>query len=220
MTSSNLDIDKYTPERARHYEAHHRKSLRTALTTWRERSLLARALKLSGNPKRVVDLPCGTGRFWPAFEAAGVKQLLAADNSEGMLSLATAMQPTVSIPVTVFKTSVFAIELPDADVEVMACMRFFHHLARSEDRLKALAEVRRVVSGHAVISLWTNGCLQSMLSSRRKLKGESTEGYGKRTCIDAATFEQEAVAAGFVIVGRWRLWPGLSMWTFYLLRKA
>ena len=220
MTSSNLDIDKYTPERARHYEAHHRKSLRTTLTTWRERSLLARALKISGSPRRVVDLPCGTGRFWPAFEAAGVKELLAADNSDGMLSLATAMQPTMSIPVRVFKTSVFAIDLPDADVEVMACMRFFHHLARSEDRLKALAEVRRVISGYAVISLWTNGCLQSMLSSKRKLKGERTEGYGKRTCIDGASFEQEVVASGFVIAGRWRLWPGLSMWTFYVLRKA
>jgi len=220
MTSSNLDIDKYTPERARHYEAHHRKSLRTALTTWRERSLLSSALRLTGQPKRVLDLPCGTGRFWPAFEEAGVNELLAADNSEGMLSLATAMQSTVSIPIRVFKTSVFDIDLPDVAVDVMACMRFFHHLARTEDRLKALAEIRRVVSGYAVISLWTNGCLQSMLSSRRKQKGESTEGYGKRTCIDRASFEAEIAASDFVIAGRWRLWPGLSMWTFYLLRKT
>lgn len=201
MTSPNLDIDKYTPERARHYEAHHRKSLRTTLTTWRERSLLLRALRMAGQSDRALDLPCGTGRFWPAFAQAGVKELLAADNSEGMLSLASAMQSTVSIPVRVFKTSVFDIDLPDASVDIMACMRFFHHLARSEDRLKALAEIHRVVSGYTVISLWTDGCLQSLLRSRSKQKGESTEGYGKRTCIDRTRFEEEVAESDFVITG-------------------
>jgi len=219
MNNPNLNADKYTHERAHHYEAHHRKSLRTSVTTWRERALLKNALAAAGNPARALDLPCGTGRFWPAFADAGVKELLAADNSAGMLGIAARSGAELQIPVKLFKTSVFQIGLPAASVQFLACLRFFHHLSRTEDRARALAEIRRVTTSYAAISLWTDGNVQSWLRSRRRDKPVVTVGYGKRTCLHGATFEAEVKAAGFEVAGRWRLWPGLSMWTLYLIRK-
>jgi SAM-dependent methyltransferase len=220
MNTESLDVDAYSKERAARYVAHHNKSSRTALTTRRESALLAAALRAAGNPSRALDLPCGTGRFWPTFEAAGVRELLASDNSEGMLGFAAGSRDSVRIPVNLFRTSVFAIELPDVSVPVIACMRFFHHLARAEDRLLALRELHRVSSGDVVISLWTDGCLQSFLRSRRRRKTESTAGYGKRRCIERQLFEAETRQSGFELVSRRRVWPGLSMWTFYHLRKS
>lgn len=220
MESKSLDVDAYSKERAASYEAHHRKSSRTELTTSRERRLLSDALRAAGSPAKALDLPCGTGRFWPAFAAAGVRELLASDNSEGMLGIAGAAIPDAGIPVSLFRTSVFEIDLPAASVPVIACMRFFHHLSRSEDRLRALRELHRVSSRDVIVSLWTDGCLQSLLRSRRRKVSRQTAGYGKRICIEREVFETEIATSGFDIVSRRRVWPGLSMWTFYHLRKV
>lgn len=219
MESKSLDIDAYSKDRAAHYAAHHRKSSRTELTTRRERRLLSDALMAAGSPAKALDLPCGTGRFWPAFAAAGVRELLASDNSEGMLGMAESAIADAGVPVSLFKTSVFAIDLPAASVPAIACMRFFHHLSRSEDRLHALRELHRVSSRDVIVSLWTDGCLQSFLRSRRRKEPKQTAGYGKRVCIEREVFETEIAISGFEIVSRRRVWPGLSMWTFYHLRK-
>ncbi len=148
-----------------------------------------------------------------------MRELLASDNSDGMLQIAEASRGGVRIPVTLFKTSVFAIELPDGSIPAVACMRFFHHLARREDRSLALRELHRVSSSDVIVSLWTDGCLQSFLRSRRRKNGEATAGYGKRTCIERAVFHDEIHEAGFEICSERRVWPGLSMWTYYHLRK-
>lgn len=219
MNDKSLDIDNYSRDRATHYEAHHRKNLRTNLTTRRELALLESALRASGSPAQALDLPCGTGRFWPAFAAAGVSEILASDNSEGMLDVAERSRSAVSVPVKLFRTSLFEIDLPDSAVPAIACMRFFHHLSRAEDRRTALAELSRVSSQDVIVSLWTDGCVQSWFRRRRREKPEVKAGYGKRTCIERTTFEAEVSAAGFKVVSRHRVWPGLSMWTFYHLRK-
>jgi ubiquinone/menaquinone biosynthesis C-methylase UbiE len=220
MDSKSLDIDAYSKDRAANYAAHHRKNPRTALTTRREQRLLTDALEAAGRPATALDLPCGTGRFWAAFAAAGVRELLAADNSEGMLGVAQTAIADAGIPVRLFRTSVFEVRLPASSVPAIACMRFFHHLSRSDDRLRALGELHRVSSRDVIVSLWTDGCLQSLLRSRRRKAPKQTAGYGKRICLEREVFETEIAISGFDIVSRRRVWPGLSMWTFYHLRKV
>lgn len=208
--------DHYDPKRASHYQAHHRKNLRTRLTNRRELHCLYRALRAAGSPRRALDLPCGTGRFWPAFARAGVETLLAGDGSAAMLDVASANRISEHLPAELVECSAFNMTLPDQCVEFAACLRFYHHLARSEDRRALLEELRRVSSRWAAVSLWVDGNLAGNRRLRRP-QPESSIGYGRRRCLRRAEVEREFGEGGFRIVRRYDVWPRISMWRLYLL---
>ena len=180
--------------------------------------MLTRALGRAGRPQVVLDLPCGTGRFWPAIAAAGAERLLAGDNSEGMLKVAGDNGLGPGFPEQLINTSLFAIDLPDDSVDFFACMRFFHHLAHSEDRLTALAEIRRVSRRFAAISLWVDGNLGAR-RRRGRNPPPSERGYGKRICIPRHEIERDFAAAGFSVVDHYDVWPRLAMWRMYLIEN-
>ena len=79
---------KYTFNHALKYHDKHRNTLSHRLSNWREQRMAAWALALAGDPATVLDLPCGTGRFWPLLACKEDRTILAADNSEAMLSVA------------------------------------------------------------------------------------------------------------------------------------
>ena len=215
---STKDKYHYTLNRADAYATHHEQNLRTKLTTRRERSLLSRALRRAGSPQVVLDLPCGTGRFWPAIAEAGAQRLIAADNSDGMLEVAARNALGPGFPEQLMNTSMFAIDLPDESVDFFACMRFFHHLAHRQDRLAALAEIKRVTRGFAAISLRVDGNFGAW--RRRGRKPSALErGYGKRICIPRSEIESDFTAAQFNVVDHFDVWPGLAMWRMYLIEK-
>jgi ubiquinone/menaquinone biosynthesis C-methylase UbiE len=210
--------DHYSLNRAGEYDQHHKKSLRARLTSERELALLKQSLKIAGVPETVLDLPCGTGRFWPAIAEAGVKRLIAGDYSEGMLAVAQRNRLSDSFPEQLIRTSVFDIDLPDNSVDFIACMRFFHHLYHRPDRLSALAELQRVARGHVAVSLWVDGNLASWRRRGRK-PAAPERGYGKRVCIDSDDIEADFATAGFTIRERMDVWPRISMWRMYLLEQ-
>lgn len=212
-------IDHYAPERARHYQAHHRKSPRTRLTTWRERRCLYLALRDAGFPRSVLDLPCGTGRFWPAFAAAGVTELIAADGSPGMLEVAEGNRLRARLPAQLLQMSAFDIALPDASVGAAACLRFYHHLSMVEDRHRLLSELKRVSRRHVVISLWVDGNLAGN-RRLRKPPPPPVPGYGRRLCRRRDEVEAEFREAGLGILRHYDAWPKLAMWRTYLLEHA
>ncbi|MEQ8484351.1 MAG: class I SAM-dependent methyltransferase [Pseudomonadales bacterium] len=210
------ESDHYAPERARHYQQHHAKNARTRLTTWRERRCLYRALRDAGSPRTALDLPCGTGRFWPAFADAGVEHLIAADGSAGMLDVAAANRLHAGFPQQLFVTSAFDVALSDRCVEFAACLRFYHHLSMPEDRRRLLAEIGRLTSRYAAVSLWVDG----NLAGRRRLQKappQPVPGYGRRICRRRSEVEAEFAAAGFRMLRHYDVWPRLSMWRLYLL---
>ena len=209
--------DPYYADRAENYLAHHRKSLRNRLTSERELAILNRALVAAGSPTTVLDAPCGTGRFWPVFEQAGVTRLLAGDYSLSMLRVAQRDEP--SIPdFELSEMDLLNLDLPDNHVEFIACMRFYHHLACADDRTKVLHRLHAISRSHVAISLWVDGNLQS-LNRRRKRTKPAAPGFGRRICRPVAEVEAEFTRAGFTISRYWDLWPGLSMWRTYLLEK-
>ncbi len=218
-------MSHYSLKGAQHYAQHHEKNLRTRITTYRERQLLAKALRHIGRTSTVLDLPCGTGRFWPAIMSSGVDTIIAADNSEGMLTVARESSPEFAAhiqrnQIQLLNTSIFDIALPDNAVDAISCMRFFHHLALHKDRLLALQELRRVTRKHLLVSLWVDGNLQSGRRMRKDARTPATEGYGPRRCVRRRDFESECQAAGFSIEQHYDVAPGWSMWRLYVLRKV
>lgn len=211
-------VDPYAGDRATRYQSHHRKSLRTRCTSSRERAVVRRALRDAGSPGTVLDLPCGAGRFWPVFADARVRQVIAADVSEAMLQAADTNRLDERIPELLLRTSAFAIGLPDGSVDLVACLRFYHHLGRADDRARLLGELRRVTRGHVAVSLWVDGNLGALRRLGRSV-GPAEPGYGRRTCRPRGEVEAEFRAAGFEIVSHYDVWPRIAMWRLYLLRR-
>ena len=212
-------MSHYTLAGAQHYAAHHRKSWRTRLTTWRERDTLRAALAQLEPLESILDVPCGVGRFWPVLAATGAQRLYAADNSEGMLTVARDMEPALCARLTLLNTSVFDIALPDDAVDCTVCLRFFHHLAVSADRMQALRELWRVSRKHVLVSLWVDGNLQARRRGARAIVRGPTAGFGARRFISRNVIEAEFAHAGFTVRG-WRdVAPGISMWRLYILEK-
>ncbi len=209
-------MDHYPPSKAAEYRDRHSDSLRARLTTLRERQTLRAALKHAGHPATALDLPCGSGRFWPVFAEAGVRELIAADNSPSMLEIAGEKRISAAIPSQILESSAFSILLPDDRVEFAACLRFYHHLSLSEDRLRLLSELKRVSSRYVVLSMWVDGNLGSV-RRRRKLPPLAKPGYGPRICQRREDAEQEFSNAGLEIVRSYDIWPYLQMWRLYLL---
>lgn len=209
----------YSHADAERYVAHHNKNWRTRLTTWRERNTLRTALSALGAIESVLDVPCGTGRFWPVLLATGARRIFAADNSEGMLTVSGTSEPELSTRVTLLNTSIFAIDLPDEIVDCSVSLRFFHHLAVAADRLQALRELHRVSRKFVLVSLWVDGNLQARRRMRKNADTLPTPGFGPRRCIARSVIETEFTQAGFAVHG-WRdVAPGLSMWRLYTLEK-
>ena len=207
----------YSEKRAASYAEHHNKSLRNRLTSWRERQCLNAALSVSAPHGVVLDMPCGAGRFAHALDGIEVGQIIAGDNSPGMLKQAELTLAPLDIPSTVKLLDAFQIDLPDKSVDFVACMRFFHHLAYAEDRARVFAELKRISKKEIAFSLWVDGNLGAW-RRRRRQQAPLTEGFGKRRLIERAVIEKEIEEAGLQVVRHWDMWPGLTMWRQYLVR--
>jgi len=215
VTQNALDAPKYDLAGAVRYDAHHEKNLRTRITTWRERALLRRALAGLGHIESILDIPCGGGRFFPALIHATPGEILAADNSAGMLAVAARSPEVLAGRIRLLETSAFALALPDSAVDCIVSERFFHHLALREDRLRALAEMRRVARRFLVLSLWVDGNLQA----RRRGPRPPVPGYGRRGVVARADVEAEFASAGWALRASYDVLPRVSMWRLYALEK-
>ena len=129
------DLVAYDADRAAAYHRHHEKNLRTRISTARERSLARRALATLGSTDALLDVACGTGRFWPVVDrCAG--SIVALDNSASMLREAFAHAMPNPARRAVCGTA-FRLPFRDNHFDAILCMRFLHHLAHRDDRIAA-----------------------------------------------------------------------------------
>lgn len=214
--------DKYDRTHAEAYYHKHRQGFWRKVSTWREVQIARKALHLAGDPARVLDLPCGAGRFWPLLMETESRTVIAADYSADMLAVATAAYPEFSSRISTLRTSAFAIDLPDRAVDSVFCMRLLHHVGEAVDRRRLLSEFHRVARETVVISLWVDGNYKAWrrrrLEARRQASGEQDP--QNRFVVSRAQIETEFAAAGFDILGRFDFLPGYQMWRTYVLRKC
>lgn len=209
---------KYNATHSKAYFEKHHTGVQRQSSNYLEQRMAKRALGLAGEFSSVLDLPCGTGRFWELLHQLGTTELIAADYSQDMLDVAVEVQPASLLRQTqLLQTSAFAIDLPENAVDLVFCMRLLHHVGFSVDRIKILKEFARVSKGTSIVSLWVDGNLQS--HRRRKLEAtRMNRKFQNRFVVQPETFESDAEAAGHEIVGHFDLFPGISMWRTYVLR--
>ncbi len=208
----------YDEDQAKLYLEKHKRGLWHWISNWGEEYMAGRGLAMAGDPKSVLDLPCGAGRFWELLARVADRQLMAADYSQDMINTALNFQsPHIAKRFTTFQTSVFDIKLPKAAVDCIFCMRLLHHIQREEARAEMFREFHRVSRDTVCVSLWVDGNLQALRrrSRERRRTGESRT----RFLLNRSQIEPEFRQSGFDIIGYVDLLPGLSMWRTYVLKR-
>lgn len=211
--------NRYNEDQAKLYFEKHKSGLWHRVSNWCEQHMAGRALAMAGDPKSVLDLPCGAGRFWELLARSPDRQLMAADYSQDMINTALNFQPPhIARRFKTFQTSVFDIKLPDASVDCIFCMRLLHHIGTEEARRKMFHEFRRVSRDTVCLSLWVDGNIQALRRSRSQ-NSRLTFQYHTRFLFERNQIESEIHQSGFNIIGYVDLLPGVSMWRTYVLKR-
>ncbi|AQY64961.1 class I SAM-dependent methyltransferase [Pseudomonas veronii] len=165
--------------------------LRQRLAAWRDGRLVRNALKVAGEPGLILDLACGSGRFWPVLAEHVNRVILASDNSQDMLDHARTHHPAALLKrVKTFQGSAFSIGLSANAVDCIFCLELFRHVPSSEGRQALLQEFHRVSRDTVIVSV------------------------ASRTPV-----EEEFCQAGFQVLNHQEFIPGSSVWRVYVLRK-
>jgi ubiquinone/menaquinone biosynthesis C-methylase UbiE len=210
--------DKYDRSHSEQYFQKHQDGLARRMSHMRDVQLARKALRLAGEPQKVLDLPCGAGRFWSMLLENGSRELIGADNSADMVAVARANAPESLLPrIQTLQTSAFAIDLPDHSVDSIFCMRLMHHIEKSEHRLAMLREFGRVTRDTVILSLWVDGNFKAWKRARLERRRPKA-GTGNRFVIPAKQIEKEFGEAGFRILGHYDFLPRYAMWRVYVLR--
>jgi len=211
--------DKYDEEHARTYFKKHNSGIERKISNFRDHQIGRKALTLAGNPKSVLDMPCGTGRFWDLLAEDPERTIYASDYSNDMINMGLKFRPAGIVKrVETFQASAFDIPVEDNFVETIFCIRLIHHVGGKEDRLKLLRELHRVSSRSVIISLWVDGNFKAW--RRKKLETKrGKRSYQNRFIAQVANIEAEFKQAEFGIKGKIDFIPFYSMWRTYVLEK-
>ena len=214
--------EKYDPEHARAYFDKHSRGFWRQLSNWREVGMARKALEIAGRPQTVLDLPCGTGRFWAMLAEEPGRTIYAADNSKSMIDVGMSCRPAAVVERInrAFQCSAFATGLPDDFVENVFCIRLLHHVSRSEDRILMLQEFARISSDTVIVSLWVDGNYRAY---RQRLHEEKKARRGRtaprdRILLKRSEIESDIAAAGLEIVGHVDFLKYWDKWRAYVLR--
>jgi SAM-dependent methyltransferase len=199
-------------------------TLSRRLSQRRDEQLGRKALSRAGDPGLILDLPCGSGRFWPMLGEKPNRVIIAADGSAASIAAACALQPAdVAARIRPLQTTAFAIDLPDNSVDSIFSMRMLHRIGDAAQRLKMLKEFHRVTRETLIVSLWIDGNFKAWkrkrLEQRRHLHGLHRDEHN-RFVIPRALAEAEFKQAGFRIQERLDAVPLYALWRVYVLCKV
>jgi ubiquinone/menaquinone biosynthesis C-methylase UbiE len=131
---------------AENYEKRRFGTLKGRFLKSREETIVRAMLDTIGGKKKIIDIPCGTGRLSGVLKEYA-DWLAGADFSEAMLQQSRKRGEYSELR----QCEIEKMPYPDAYFDVVVCFRFIHHLAK-QDRLKVFAEVWRVTKGHFIFT--------------------------------------------------------------------
>ena len=166
-----LSCEQDTIDRAKDYEG---KRFGTRFRTRRldkiEKVFARRLFDMAGSNSHILDIPCGSGRFFNVFSKA--EKLTMADYSANMLKVCEE-KFGISENVRLIQADISTIPLPDGSADLCFCMRLFHPMTNDHVRLNALKELARVSSKYVALSFYNIRCLRFY---RRKLLSRKIRG--------------------------------------------
>lgn len=211
---------KYTADHAQTYFEKHNTGLIRRMSNWREHQIARNALEIAGRPRSVLDVPCGTGRFWDLLAEEPDRVIYASDYSQDMIDTGLKFRPShITSNIKTVQASAFDLPFSDNFIECIFCMRLIHHLGKTEDRIRLLTEFHRVCTSTVIISLWVDGNYQAWRRKQREARRRK-HSYQNRFVVPVEIIKQEFRESGFDIINNLDFMPGYSMWRIYVLKKV
>src|SRR3989338_7438836 len=97
---------------------------------------------------RILDVGCGNGRLYQMFQDLSIAYT-GVDQSEGLITLAREKFPAGKFDIAEMTHLPYA----DQSFDIVYCIAAFQHMPTQETRLKALAEMKRVLVPGGYIAL-------------------------------------------------------------------
>lgn len=176
MIEKGLDLPKntrlsmeYAIETARNYEKKRFNKGKMLRYDKLEKAFAQRVMGMVGGDATIVDIPCGSGRFFEYFAKA--RKLIMADYSENMLKVCEEKFGTPS-NVQMIQADISSIPLENGSADLCFCMRLFHHMDNDQLRLKALKELARVSRRLVALSFYNH----NLRFYRKKMLGKKIRG--------------------------------------------
>lgn len=212
--------NKYDYDRAITYFNRFYKSPRKRIINWFEQKMAKRALVAAGLPTRILDIPCGTGRFWQTLRHNPSTKLYVSDFNLAMLEVGLEKRDaalTTSVDASI--ASAFNLPFPNDSFDSVFCMRFVHHINNADDRMQLLSELARVTADTVCISAWIE---KTGIRGEKRFEKQAFRDPAKKYDKFMMPHElllKEFEVAGFELVNYTDLFPHLSVWRLYILRK-
>ncbi len=133
-----------------------------------------------------------------------------------MVERTSAQEYNGRIPIGIVINMLAGLPFIDSSLEVVLCLRFFHHLHLAKERVAVLTEIARVTRRWAIVSFYRK---QALHEFQRKLRRYVRRSSTQISMVSLTTFKEEAAAAGFSLKKIVALCRGLHGQHFALLEK-
>jgi SAM-dependent methyltransferase len=198
------------------YEKRRYRGLDQRLVDRREKRILRRILEgIDEDVNRVLDIPCGYGRFSDLLLEKGLV-LVSSDLSFHMVSRARKRSPGKKNHSVVVCDAKKGLPFKKGSFSSVLSMRFFHHLHKKEERLSVLKEFSRVCARWVILSYYRRNRLHSL---QRKLRKRIKKSKRRIHMISRRDFEQEVNGIGLSVVKVFPLFRILHAQSIVLLRR-
>ena len=164
-------VRKRTIEQARSYEANRYSKRRRGRRLNRiDKAFALKVYAMVGDNSCIVDVPCGSGRFYDIFSKA--KSLIMVDCDSNMLKVAWERHGQAE-NVKMLQADILSLPLDDNSADLCFSMRLFHHMETEAIILNALKELARVSGKYVALSFYNKNCWRyySRKLRRKKITG-------------------------------------------------
>ena len=196
-------------------KAYQERCLRETGKRHREYEKLGELLAAHGPFERVLDMPCGGGRFFDLLKANS-RSVVGADASRAQLEGAVQTQ-SLSGAVRALQANAAHLPFKDASFDCAMSIRFFHHLHSGAARIEALKELARVSLRHVLVTFYDYMRYGLVKSAIGRFRGNSKKINLKSVAV--SRFALEGAKAGLKVVKVVHFHPG-SQSIFVLFEKC
>lgn len=166
--------------------------------------------------RRVLDTPCGAGRFLEVLSRHAT-ELTLMDTSEAALELARARAEKLGVRATFLVGDASKTGLAEAAVDAVFCNRLLHHIIEAKERALFLREFHRVTSRYLVLSFFDYLRFGPLRAWLKRLKGRRVDYAGQPT---QAQFAVELADCGFQVQRVVPIGPPWVAQKYLVLEKA
>ncbi len=180
---------------AEDYDRHRFKSKKRQRRNVRKWRAIQKALALTEGVERLLDIPCGTGRFTDELLGEGYR-VIGSDISREMMEVGLRERVGAKGLLGFVQSDAEHLPFPDDAVDCVLCIRFFLHVD-GPTRVRILREMKRASRRWVLVDYRHRYTLRWALWRTRQALGRTSERFER---VTRAQIEDEIEAAGLKLV--------------------